>query len=42
MFALGNLASDPTNLDTIMEGGCLDPIISFAFPGDENVQVCSH
>ena len=39
MFALGNLASDPQNLDVVMQGGCLKPIVSFAFPGDHNVQV---
>ena len=38
MFALGNLASDPENLDVVMKGGCLKPIVSFAFPGDYNVQ----
>ena len=38
MFALGNLASDPQNLDIVMQGGCLKPIVSFAFPGDFNVQ----
>ena len=31
MFALGNLASDPENLDVVMKGGCLKPIVSFAF-----------
>ena len=33
-----NLASDPQNLDIVMQGGCLKPIVSFAFPGDFNVQ----
>ncbi len=38
IFALGNLASQPANGDMIVEGGCVKPIISFAFPGDLNVQ----
>ena len=38
MFTLGNLAANPANLQVLMEAGCLPQIISFAFPGDPNVQ----
>ena len=39
MFVLGNLASVEGNGDLILRRGCVKPIISFAFPGDLNVQV---
>lgn len=38
IFALGNLCSNPANVEAVVAAGCLKPIISFAFPGDPNVQ----
>ncbi|KAF0710085.1 hypothetical protein AaE_012670, partial [Aphanomyces astaci] len=38
VFAIGNLCSNPANLQRIVDANALKPIISFAFPGDPNVQ----
>ncbi|KAG6974314.1 hypothetical protein JG688_00003126 [Phytophthora aleatoria] len=38
IFAVGNLCSNPNNIERIVAANCLQPIISFAFPGDANVQ----